>query len=46
VDFEWDSIKATANFQKHRIHFADAIAVLEDELGVTIPDSSVLEEER
>jgi uncharacterized DUF497 family protein len=36
VGFEWDPLKARANLAKHGIYFADAVAVLEDDSGVTI----------
>jgi len=45
VEFEWDAGKAAANFKKHGIDFADAVAVLEDVLAVTIRDE-VADEER
>lgn len=35
---EWDPKKAASNFRKHRIRFADAIAVLEDERAITLRD--------
>jgi uncharacterized protein len=38
VDFEWDRAKAASNFAKHGIHFADAVAVLEDVLALTMRD--------
>jgi uncharacterized protein len=46
VDCQWDPAKAEANFTKHGIHFADAVSVLEDDLALTIRDSSSEEEER
>jgi uncharacterized protein len=46
VAFEWDSAKARANYRKHRIHFADAVAVFEDGTAITIPDDDSDEEER
>lgn len=33
-----DPDKAATNLRKHKIDFADAAAVLEDDLAVTIPD--------
>jgi uncharacterized DUF497 family protein len=30
MEFEWDDIKATTNFRKHRLRFEDAIAVFDD----------------
>jgi uncharacterized DUF497 family protein len=36
VSFEWDTKKATANRTKHHVDFADAVAVFEDEMAMTI----------
>lgn len=44
--FEWDEIKARANYRKHHIHFADAVSVFEDDDAITIPDEDSDEEER
>jgi uncharacterized protein len=38
VDFEWDPDKAASNLHKHGVSFADAVAVFEDELALTITD--------
>jgi hypothetical protein len=38
VTYEWDPAKADANYRKHRIHFADAVAVFGDESALTIED--------
>ena len=38
VEFEWDSQKAISNLKKHGVDFAEAVAVLEDEMAITIPD--------
>ena len=46
VAFEWDNTKARANYRKHRVHFADAVAVFEDGGAITIPDDDSDEEER
>src|SRR5216683_1290719 len=46
VDFEWDPVKATANFRKHGVLFSDAVSVLEDELALTIRDPYFEEEDR
>jgi uncharacterized DUF497 family protein len=46
VDYEWDPAKAGANFAKHRIRFADAITVLEDDLALTKRDPFSEDEER
>jgi uncharacterized DUF497 family protein len=39
VEYEWDSAKSRANLVKHAIDFADAVAVFEDDLALTRPDS-------
>lgn len=44
--FEWNSDKNERNIRKHGIHFADAVAALEDETAITIGDDSDPEEER
>jgi uncharacterized DUF497 family protein len=31
MSYEWDSQKAERNYQKHGVHFADSVAVFEDE---------------
>jgi uncharacterized protein (DUF4415 family) len=46
VECEWDPAKARANAAKHRVHFGDAVAALEDERAVTIRDHFSDEEER
>jgi uncharacterized DUF497 family protein len=46
VSFEWDPRKARSNAQKHRIEFADAVAVFDDGSAVTIPDEDSVDEER
>ena len=38
AEFEWDSEKAEANFQKHEVSFAEAATVFFDPLSLTIPD--------
>lgn len=43
---EWDPTKARANFAKHGVRFAEAVAVLEDELALTMSDPFSEEEER
>ena len=35
---EWDADKAAANLRKHRVDFADATTVLEDEAALTVLD--------
>ena len=44
MSFEWDSNKARANLRRHRVDFADAATIFEDDLAVTIPDESAEEE--
>lgn len=44
VKFEWDPIKAATNYKKHRVHFADAVGVFEDDLAITIEDTTTSEE--
>lgn len=46
MDYEWDKEKAQSNFQKHGVHFADAVGVLEDERAVTLQDLAPHDEER
>ena len=36
--FEWDVQKARANLRKHGVDFADAVAVFEDDLALTMAD--------
>jgi hypothetical protein len=43
---EWDPAKAASNFRKHRIRFADSLAVLTDEQAITILDFEKDDEER
>jgi uncharacterized protein len=35
---EWDSQKAASNLKKHGIDFADAVAVLFDDMAISISD--------
>jgi len=39
VAYEWAADKNAGNFSKHRIWFADAVPVLEDEYAVTVSDT-------
>jgi uncharacterized DUF497 family protein len=43
VGFEWDPRKARANLRKHGVDFADATAVFDDPLGITISDEEAEE---
>jgi uncharacterized DUF497 family protein len=36
--FDWDLAKPNSNFSKHRIRFAESLAVFDDPLAVTRPD--------
>ena len=38
--FKWDDRKAKLNLQKHGIQFFEAVSVFQDELSITIVDSS------
>jgi uncharacterized DUF497 family protein len=44
VKFEWDSFKAASNLQKHNVDFADATAVLDDDMAITIREHASGEE--
>jgi uncharacterized DUF497 family protein len=46
MSYEWDPDKAGSNHRKHGVHFADAVAVLEDELALWRQDVGDYEEER
>jgi uncharacterized DUF497 family protein len=46
VEVEWDPGKAASNYAKHRVTFADAVLVLEDDLAMTIRDPGIADEER
>jgi len=46
VGFEWDPAKAEANFAKHRVRFAEALTVFDDDLAITVPDDESDPDER
>lgn len=46
MEYQWDPVKANANFRKHGVLFSDAVSVLEDELALTVRDPYSEEEER
>jgi len=46
VEYEWDPSKSSANFAKHGILLADAVAALEDDLALTRCDPLTADEER
>jgi uncharacterized protein len=43
--YQWDREKASTNFSKHGIDFADAVSVFSDDLAVTLTDQR-FEEDR
>jgi len=44
-EFEWDTGKERANFEKHGVHFSRATQVFRDPLALTIPDEEHSETE-
>jgi uncharacterized DUF497 family protein len=46
VSYEWDPAKARTNFIEHGVDFAEAVAVFEDDLALTIRDAFSDNEER
>jgi hypothetical protein len=47
LGFEWDAEKARANLRKHGIDLADAVAVFEDDRGLTMRDEvTAVDEQR
>ena len=38
MEFEWDSRKAAANYQKHKVFFQEAATVFGDPLAITFED--------
>ena len=44
-EFDWDPVKAQANFSKHGVDFERAATVFLDPLAVTIPDEAHSETE-
>ncbi len=45
MDYQWDPDKEAVNRAKHRVRFADAVPVLEDERAIVL-DDDYLDEER
>jgi uncharacterized protein len=39
MSYEWDPNKEKSNYKKHRVKFADAVGVFEDEDAITIEDN-------
>jgi uncharacterized DUF497 family protein len=46
VRFEWDPPKAEANLRTHRVSFAEAVTVLEDDFALTREDPDAAGERR
>jgi uncharacterized DUF497 family protein len=46
VRFDWDPAKAAANLRTHRVSFAEAVTVLEDEFALTREDPDAVDERR
>jgi uncharacterized DUF497 family protein len=46
VRFEWDPLKADANLRTHRVSFAEAVTVFEDDFALTRDDPTVVHELR
>ena len=44
MEFEWDERKAAANWRKHRVDFADATTIFQDDRAVTLADEDRDEE--
>jgi len=44
MSYQWNLDKANSNRIKHRINFADAVTVFEDDLAITIEDQRYDEE--
>ena len=44
VDFEWNEHKARTNLRRHRVDFADAATVFQDDRAVTVTDDAPDEE--
>jgi uncharacterized DUF497 family protein len=44
MEYEWDPGKSATNLHKHRISFADAVAVFSDELALMLADDFTDEE--
>lgn len=43
---EWDPLKAAANLRTHRVSFAEAVTVFEDDFALTREDPDAVGEER
>jgi hypothetical protein len=45
MNYQWDDHKAKANLKKHKVDFAEAVTVFDDDLAITVEDI-IPEEER
>ena len=46
MKYQWDKYKAESNFKKHKIDFADAVSVFEDDWALTIKEQRINDEQR
>ena len=46
MEFEWNERKARVNLRKHRIDFADAATMFQDDQAMTVATEDPVEEER
>ena len=44
MKFEWDPDKAASNLSKHRVRFAEAVTVLEDQAALSMSDDTADED--
>lgn len=44
MKFEWDPDKAASNLRKHRVRFAEAVTVLEDQAALSMSDDTADED--
>ncbi len=46
MGFQWDAAKARLNLENHRVDFADAVGVFEDEWAITLETQETEGEDR
>lgn len=46
MGYQWDGIKARTNLERHKIDFADAVGVFEDQWALTLKEQYVDDEQR
>ncbi len=46
MNYQWDPKKAVSNLRKHRIEFADAVGIFEDDWALTIKEQDIEGEQR